>query len=150
MEYRLIHPPTPYELEVIEMLTNSRQRELAKIAISIAQEYGFVRRANLDAFDNKYTRHDVTRVLKHLKDNGLLKDGFVSKYPKGTLKGYEPVHRKREVTLLFITLQGHHYEETSFVSRYYYQVKGLDMHQYLTPTINELKNEPKDILEGIY
>ena len=150
MEYRLLHPPTPYELEIIEMLTNSRQRELAKIAISVSQEYGFVRRANLDSFDNKFTRHDVTKVLKHLRDNDILKEGFVSKYPKGTLKGYEPVHTKRQVTLLFVTTQGHHYEETTYVDRYYYQVKGLDMHQYLNPTINELKNKPEDILEGIY
>ena len=150
MGYKLLHRPTPYEEKFIEMLPNEKHRELSRITISIAQEYGFVRRANLDNFDKKYTRYDVTKTLTHLKECGIIKEGYISKYPKGTLKGYKPVHRSRQVAVLFIDSKGARYEESSEVDRYFFQQSGESMEEYLIPSIKELKHNEEDILEGIY
>lgn len=148
MDYRLLHEPTPYEEEIIQLLGGEKHRELCRIIISNAQEYGFVRKQDLETHKG-YTRYDITKSFNHLRDNDIIKEAYRSRYPKGTLKGYELRHVNKPCTLLF---EGDtHYEVMAYMDRHFYQIgTGENKEDFVMPNVDHYKEKSQDTLVGIY
>lgn len=147
---RLLHEPTKTEEIILQGLPNPKQRDLARIAISIAQEHGFIRRANLDGY-KEFTRHDVTKVLNFLKDTKIFRVAHRSRYPKGTLKGYEPIYSNFTAEVLFQPIGTEpRYEVGVVVSREYYYQRGSKIKDHIIGGIDAIKMSDDDTLKGIY